>query len=595
MDLKEEAPIDVVEESAPGEASDSEKIDVETIAPRDENGTLLDECRILLSNVPKFLGYKGLKSFFAKHIPNFGYKKVRQVGNIVYVSFDQAEEAKRAVEILDGQVLKKSTLKARAAPTDLKKTIEKPSSTLQLADPESLRAKTAKSIVSPLADLPYPEQITKKHEKSLDVALKLTRTMQHQQSLAKDRDLRKLVKEVVPSAIYSHYRNKNEFTVGHDLDGQICVGFVGGKFSENKHFVIPLGECNLMSTQTRKIVEDFQEFVGESGLAPFDEFARVGTWKMLTIREFSGDVMMIVTLFPLATEEKFSEVKEALAARYINLETLRTKGFRVTSLYVSVMEHAGDVLKYDLVAGAPYIYETILGCRFRVSAGAFFQTNTVATATLYTQIAKQCGLYREVSEQPYKTQENVTDDAQPAEKRMRPAENGEEAKKMVLLDICCGTGTIGQTILANYPQENAFCIGVEIVESAVADAKINAEANKLADRSCYIAAKAEDAFRSIKYYLPPGFTLENSEFIGVLDPPRAGLQNSIVVACRQLDTLKRLVYVSCDPANAMRNLSDLCRPTSNKFGGVPFSIETIQPVDLFPQTAHIEWVVTLVR
>ncbi|KAK6060510.1 GroES-like protein, partial [Cooperia oncophora] len=80
-------------------------------------------------------------------------------------------------------------------------------------------------------------------------------------------------------------------------------------------------------------------------------------------------------------------------------------------------------------------------------------------------------------------------------------------------------------------------------------------------RCRYVAGKAEDVFPSLRFHLPPGIDLVQSDVVGVLDPPRCGVHDKVVLGCRMMETLRRLVFVSCDPAAAMKNLVDLCRPT----------------------------------
>ncbi|EJW70670.1 hypothetical protein WUBG_18424, partial [Wuchereria bancrofti] len=97
-----------------------------------------------------------------------------------------------------------------------------------------------------------------------------------------------------PSPRITGYRNKCEFTIGHNIDGHICVGFVGGRFAANEHFVVPVDTCDNISAHMKRIVGAFEKLVLESGESPFNEFERKGVWKMLSIREFGSDVMMIV-------------------------------------------------------------------------------------------------------------------------------------------------------------------------------------------------------------------------------------------------------------------------------------------------------------
>lgn len=141
-----------------------------------------------------------------------------------------------------------------------------------------------------------------------------------------------------------------------------------------------------------------------------------------------------------------------------------------------------------------------------------------------------------------------------------------------------------------------FCIGIDIIEAAVKDARENAKSNGIKEDMCrYIAGKAEDIFPSLRFNVPSGFDLQHSTIVGVLDPPRCGVHDKVVLGCRTMETLRRLVFVSCDPAAAMKNLVDLCRPTSKKYAGRAFKVVSIQPIDMFPQTPHIEWVVVLER
>ncbi len=88
---------------------------------------------------------------------------------------------------------------------------------------------------------------------------------------------------------------------------------------------------------------------------------------------------------------------------------------------------------------------------------------------------------------------------------------------------------------------------------------------------------------------------KSKKIIGVLDPPRAGLGDKIVVSLRRMNALSRLVYVSCDPKAASKNFLDLTRCSSNRFGGSPFKLERVIPVDMCPQTKLCEWVMLFTR
>jgi tRNA (uracil-5-)-methyltransferase len=110
----------------------------------------------------------------------------------------------------------------------------------------------------------------------------------------------------------------------------------------------------------------------------------------------------------------------------------------------------------------------------------------------------------------------------------------------------------------------------------------------------YVAGQAEIVFRNLQQYFP-SIKINQSTMVGILDPPRAGLSSGVIISCRKLENLRTLVYVSCDPKLALKNIVDLCRPTSKKYDGSPFKVDKITPVDMFPNTSHQEWVILLTR
>ncbi|GMR59219.1 hypothetical protein PMAYCL1PPCAC_29414 [Pristionchus mayeri] len=578
----------------------------------------VDEIRVQIKNLPKFLGFKEFKKLLEKNLGAENVGKIRQMRDTAYVNVTTNEKAQEAIEKFNGMVVKKFTLECKMAEAAPRKGRDLPTST------ENARVKTAKESVTPLADMPYEEQIQMKTKE----CHRLVRRMIQDFYIARVGGMKgvtshSLLQPIVPFTSKAVYRNKCEFTVGKSLDGKTTVGFVGGRFSKNEHYVLPVEECPNLSPQTKIIVREFTQFVEESGMDTFNEFERKGTWKMLTVREMSGDLLLIVTVFPIEDEEKEQAVKKMLMERLHSLDTI-SRGFRVTSLYWQVQANASDEPERTLLAGSPYIYETVLGVRFRVSPDAFFQTNSAAAAILYKTIGDACQLgelkkanegkleeegegvpeKRIKIENEYvvgisfiiKTRTSTLGDENGETKKEE--ESGEE-EKTVLLDICCGTGTIGQCIMKNVGKERekkTCCIGVELIESAVEDAKANARDNGITENLCsYVAGKAEDTFRGLRRYVPQAFSLDSARVIGVLDPPRRGIHHKVVVGCRELKSLQRLIYVSCDPSAAIRNLTELCRPESNKFSGAPFKVETITPVDMFPMTEHFEWVISLIR
>ncbi|GMT10660.1 hypothetical protein PFISCL1PPCAC_3953 [Pristionchus fissidentatus] len=613
------------EENVVEDAKQTEVVTVQIGEENKDENAVVEEFRVQIKNLPKFLGFKDFKKMLEKNLGVENVGKIRQMKDTAYVNVSNAEKAQEAIEKFNGMVVKKFTLECMIAEAAPKRGRDLPKST------ETARVKTARESVTPLADMPYEEQLQMKTKE----CHRLARRMIQEFHIAHVAGLKgvtnhNIMNPIVPFTSTAVFRNKCEFTVGKSLEGKTTVGFVGGRFSKNEHYILAVDECPNLSPQTKTIVNSFTGFVEQSGLDTFNEFERKGTWKMLTVREMSGDVLLIVTVFPIEDKEKEELVKKDLVKSFLPLDTV-SRGFRVTSLYWQVQANASDEPERTLLAGSPYIYETVLDVRFRVSPDAFFQTNSAAAAVLYKTIGDVCQIGdSKKTEEKVEKEEGKEEKEGVPEKRMKMdeteekkdetvekmevEENGgeekkeetevaiekkEEDKKTILLDICCGTGTIGQCIMKNIGKERAektCCIGIELIESAVEDAKANARDNGISEKLCsYVAGKAEDTFRGLRRYIPNDFSLESSRVIGILDPPRRGIHHKVVVGCRELKSLQRLIYVSCDPAAAIRNLTELCRPESNKFSGSPFKVEKITPVDMFPMTEHFEWVVSLVR
>jgi 23S rRNA (uracil1939-C5)-methyltransferase len=188
-----------------------------------------------------------------------------------------------------------------------------------------------------------------------------------------------------------------------------------------------------------------------------------------------------------------------------------------------------------ILVGSSHIRETVGGLSLRISPGSFFQVNTV-------QAEKLIDIVRDY---------------------LRPAEDS------VLLDAYCGVGTFG---LALAPQV-AEVIGIEESSSAIADARINAEG---LDQVSFFEGRVEQVLPDLEAPLD----------LVILDPPRSGCRPDVLRALLERSPL-RIAYVSCDPATLARDLRVLID------GG--YELQEVQPVDMFPQTAHIEAVALLTR
>ncbi|XP_067903961.1 tRNA (uracil-5-)-methyltransferase homolog B isoform X5 [Heterodontus francisci] len=222
----------------------------------------------------------------------------------------------------------------------------------------------------------------------------------------------------------------------------------------------------------------------------------------------------------------------------------------LTSLYFqeSTMTHClHKESPYQLLYGVPYIFEEILGLKFRISPDAFFQVNSEGADVLYQTV------------------------------RDLIRADGDS----IVLDVCCGTGAIGLSMC----QTAARVIGIELIDQAVEDAKCNAMLNGF-DNCEFHSGKAEVVLPQL---LP---TLEDAKhLVAVVNPARAGLHYRVVRAIRNCERIRRLVYVSCKPeGEAMRNFLELCclPDQQKKLFGDPFAPMLAVPVDMFPHTSHCE-------
>jgi len=223
----------------------------------------------------------------------------------------------------------------------------------------------------------------------------------------------------------------------------------------------------------------------------------------------------------------------------------------------------------ELLSGSPHMTEQLFGLSFKLVPGAFFQTNTPACEVLYRTVM---GLV------------NKGDD-------------------VTLLDVCCGTGTIGICAAAEGAVKRV--IGIELCQRAVDCAVDNAAANGVGGAVTFTCARAEhvlrqtlDAHRAQQAARVAAGADASSAgtLVAVVDPPRAGLHRSCLEAIRNCSAIMRLVYVSCNPTGSMvADMEALCGPGSKALSGKPFVPALAVPVDLFPSTDHCEMVIAFDR
>jgi tRNA (uracil-5-)-methyltransferase len=371
-----------------------------------------------------------------------------------------------------------------------------------------------------------------------------------------------------------YYRNKNEFSVGispgacgiteHTFHvSEPTVGFSMGLMRNGESRVAAVtADCVTTGSVAFRVASAMEAIVRCSKQPPYDKLSHTGYWRQIMVRhsDRTGTVIVVpmvcrkpregITLPDDAWSDKEcrAQVSRELDALFADSRLYKVGLYWQTN---DNMSAPTSETAMEWVAGQKNLEEQLLGLTFRVHPAAFFQVNTVMAERLYTAIG----------------------------------EAGRLQPNTVLLDICCGTGTIG-LCLAGRVQK---IVGVEMCESAVHDARHNAGANNV-HNAIYIAGKVEDKIREVMSHVPLG-----SDCVAILDPPRAGVHNSVIMALRSNAVVKRIVYVACEPKNLWRNAVALARPTSKQYGGMPFRPVNAVGIDLFPHTACAELICVFER
>jgi len=337
------------------------------------------------------------------------------------------------------------------------------------------------------------------------------------------------------------YRNKMEFTIAcpadapHGGPGLAPPPPVIGLHQADRYdVVLDTERCLLQSDTLNALLEAFRREARARGLSVYDQSTGAGLLRFLSLREGrrTGEAMVnivaaapdVETLGPLA--ERLAVDERATASVVLSVNAKKA------SVAVGTEEH--------LLFGRDHIRESLGGLSFQVSAGSFFQTNTVQAERLFTLVAEACAL-----------------------------DGGE-----TVVDLYSGTGAISLLLARRARRVYA----IEVAAPAVADATRNARENGI-DNCAFLAGEVRDVLPAL---VRDGIRAD----VVVADPPRAGFHPKALLALARLGPA-RLVYVSCNPATLARDLADLVRQG--------YRLEWVQPVDMFPQTPHIEAVARLRR
>ena len=320
---------------------------------------------------------------------------------------------------------------------------------------------------------------------------------------------------------------------------QVPFGYADGKvvagfYQKRSHEIINMQSCLIQTDISDQIVETMRQLCQELEIDPYNESLNLGVLRHVIVRVGFKTEEIMVTLVTRTHEVPNSELL---------IQRLVSKYPKIKSIAQNVNPKVTNVIFGDetrILYGEPYIYDEMNGIRFAISPRSFYQVNPIQTETLYSKAVEYAQL------------------------------SGNE----IVFDAYCGIGTI-TLFLAQHAKQ---VYGVEIIPEAIEDAKMNARLNGF-ENTQFAVGKSEEI---IPAWIENGIVPD----VIVVDPPRKGCDRSL------LDTMleaapDRIVYVSCDSSTLARDLRVLID------GG--YKLEVVQPVDMFPQTAHIECVAKLVR
>lgn len=393
---------------------------------------------------------------------------------------------------------------------------------------------------APYIQLPHDKQIEFKKKASLDLFRRLGNIQNGEE----------LFDEFITSPLLHHYRNKMEYSfsvIRHDIDtneehDDFALGFKRtGTWWKVENLDKPSG---LFDEDWESKLHIIREFLRATGLPAWHPPKKEGFFRHIVVRKSFAHNELLINL--VTSSDGLDKFDNRL---FVNkLEEIY--GDRIAGVIHTINDDVADRAKLehgpsDIIYGKHLIVEELLGLKFEISMQSFFQTNPSSAEKLYQKVIAYAGENRDL--------------------------NGK-----VIMDLFCGTGTIGQLLASKL--NSAQIIGVDIVESAIENAKRNAKLNNIEGVKFF----ADDVGK---------FLTNHPEYRGqidtiVLDPPRAGITPKALNKVIELGA-ERIVYVSCNPATQARDASEL--------RNAGYNLKKLSLVDQFPHTAHVESIMLFER
>ena len=352
------------------------------------------------------------------------------------------------------------------------------------------------------------------------------------------------IQPIIPADQTLGYRNRMDYCIG--WNGEIGLKEYG---TWNKY--VDVKSCLLMKTDPGPILQIIRDWMKEFDLQPWDAKFHSGDIRYTLIRDGQNTNQRLIVIVVRDAARVISEARTALTDRLKLLCTSLLLGELTKTTDLSLAE------TFEPLIGEPWFDEEVNGLRYRIHPNSFFQTTTAMSASLQT--AALDNIHLSLRDKP----DRVKRDDKPD-------------KHVTLLDLYCGLGFFG--IAAAKKFDDISVHGFELDEEAIKLASQNAELNVVGDRCQFFSGKAEDlTWKDI-----------DAQCV-ILDPPRGGLHPRVIKTLMSDDGVLQpssIIYVSCN----YHRLKDELPAFLEKY-----QVRSIQPLDLFPQTPHIEVVVTLDR
>lgn len=325
------------------------------------------------------------------------------------------------------------------------------------------------------------------------------------------------------------YRNKAQIPVGI-VDGKSILGF----YKRGSHDIVGTDNCRIQSAINTDVIQIIKKYIDDNKVSVYNEKTRKGLIRHIVTKVgfTTGEVMVVII-----TNGNELPFKEEL------IMALKKKISGLKSVIHNINDKNTNVIfgkETKVIFGEDKIVDYIGDLKFNISAHSFYQVNPVQTKVLYGKALEYANLTGS---------ENV-------------------------FDIYCGIGTISLFVAKKAKQ----VWGVEVVQTAINDAKENAVINNINNAEFYVG-KAEDI-------VPKLYKQGIKADVVIVDPPRKGCEQSVLETIVNMNP-ERVVYVSCNPATLARDLAFL-----DENG---YKVIEVQPVDMFPHTAHVECVAKIFR